>query len=153
MSNDTRKRFDWLRYVLHAAIVVGLVIAATKYLNGGQVLAAFGRFDYLFAPFLVALAATYLALMAWRFVWLMRPVSELPWGLPFRAYLAGQPITLLPGGVAARAGLMKQAGVSVSRSAGPVALSSILDQVVFVACSLVAALFFPAARVVALVLA
>ena len=142
----------WLKYVLHAAVLIGLGIAAYRYLNGGEVLEAFTNFNYIFAPFMLLLSAAYLALKGWRFVFLMAPVSDLPWGVTFRGYVAGQAATLLPGGVAARAGLMKQAGVPVSKSSAPVAFSSILDQVVFIVCSLLAALFFPGARTAALVL-
>ena len=142
----------WLKYALHVAVLVGLGIAAYRYLNGGEVLEAFASFNYLFVPFILALSAGYLALKGWRFVYLMAAVSNLPWGVTFRGYVAGQAATLVPGGVAARAGLMKQAGVPLSKSSAPVAFSSILDQAVFIVCSLVAALFFPAAQTAAFVL-
>lgn len=146
------KNFNWLKYLLHAAILIGLVVAGIKYLNGEEVLGALRRFNYTFAPFILALSAVYLGLKAWRFVFLMAPVSALPWGVTFRGYTAGQAATLIPGGVAARAGLMKQAGVPISKSSAPVAYSSILDQVVFIVSSLVAALFFPGARTAAFIL-
>jgi uncharacterized protein (TIRG00374 family) len=47
---------------------------------------------------------------------------------------------------------MRQVGVPVARSSAPVAISSALDQVVFILGSLVAALWFPYARMPALIL-
>ena len=142
----------YLKYLLHAFILGGLLLAAVRYLNGEEVVDALGRFNYSFAPAILALSALYLGLKAWRFVLLMAPVSSLPKGIAFRGYTAGQAATLMPGGVAARAGLMKQAGVPLSKSSAPVAYSSLLDQAVFILCSLIAALFFSAAQNVALVL-
>jgi uncharacterized protein (TIRG00374 family) len=95
---------------------------------------------------MLLLSVGYIALKAYRFVPLMRPVTNLPAGTLFRGYLAGTAATLLPGGVAARAGLMSQAGVPVAASSAPVAFSSILDQVVFVGGALIAALWYPPAR-------
>jgi uncharacterized protein (TIRG00374 family) len=57
----------------------------------------------------------------------------------------------VPGGVAARAGLMNQAGVSVTKSGMPVALSSILDQVAFIGSALLAAFWFESIRVPVLI--
>lgn len=149
---NEKKLLTWLKYLLHVVILAGVVIAAVRYLNGAEVLAALQRFDYRYAPFVLLLSALYLALKGWRFIELMRPMTQLAKNTLFRGYVAGQAATLVPGGVAARAGLMKQAGVPVSKSFAPVAYSSILDQVVFIGSSFVAALFFAAARPAALVL-
>jgi len=143
---------EYLKYVLHAAIIIGLIIAAAKYIHGEAVLRALKSYNYTFAPLLLGLPALYLSMKAWRFVQLMRPVSDLPAGVLFRGYVAGTAATLVPGGVAARAGLMKQAGVSVARSGVPVALSSILDQAVFIVAALLAAFWFEDIRVPALIL-
>ncbi len=132
--------------------MVGVGLAAARYLNGEEVLTALGNFDYVYAPFALLLTAAYLGLKSWRFVLLMRPLSSVAANPVFRGYAAGQAATLLPGGVAARAGLMRQLGIPVALSSAPVLFSSLLDQVVFIACSLVAALWFEAARTPALIL-
>lgn len=137
----------YLKYILHVAVLVGLVLAAVKYINGEEVLRALRSYNYAFAPALLALSALYLALKAWRFVLLMRPVSDAPGNLLFRGYVAGTAATLVPGGVAARAGLMNQAGISVAKSGMPVALSSILDQVGFIGSAFLAAFWFESIRV------
>ena len=137
---------NWLKYALHAAILVGVVVAAVKYLNGAEVMAALQSFKYVFAPFMLALSAGYLLLKAWRFVVLMRPFSDVDWKVVSKAFVAGQAATLLPGGIAARAGLMKQVDVPVAKSSVPVVFSSAMDQVVFIVGSLIAALWFEAAR-------
>ena len=142
----------YLKYVLHIVVIVGVIIAAVKYINGEEVLAALKSYNYAFAPALLALPALYLSMKAWRFVQLMRPVSDAPASVLFRGYVAGTAATLVPGGVAARAGLMEQAGVSLAKSGVPVALSSILDQVVFVGTALVAAFWFESVRIPALIL-
>lgn len=144
-------KISHLKYVLHAAVLVGLVVAGAKYLNGEELIEAVKKFDYSYAPIMLALSAGYLLLKSWRFVLLMRPVSDLPWGVVFKGFAAGQAATLLPGGVAARAGIMNQVGVSVATSSAPVAFSSGLDQVVFIVGSLVAALWFEDVRLAALI--
>lgn len=136
----------WLRYGLHAAIVAGVAIAAVKYLQGDAIGEALASFRYAFVPAILALALVYLGLKAWRFVLLAGPVGELPRGVVARAYLAGQAATLVPGGVAARAGLLHQAGMQVERSAGPVGVNSVLDATVLLALGALGAVWFPAAR-------
>jgi uncharacterized protein (TIRG00374 family) len=69
-----------------------------------------------------------------------------------KGYIAGQAVVLLPGGIAARAGLMGQAGGDVAKSGVPVIFASGLDQVVFITSSLVAALWFEEARLTILIL-
>jgi uncharacterized protein (TIRG00374 family) len=142
----------YLKYVLHVVVLIGLIIAAVKYINGEEVLQAIKSYNYAFAPALLTLPALYLSMKAWRFVQLMRPVSDLPGSVLFRGYMAGTAATLVPGGVAARAGLMQQAGVSLAKSGVPVALSSILDQVVFIGTALLAAFWFESVRIPALIL-
>jgi uncharacterized membrane protein YbhN (UPF0104 family) len=62
------------------------------------------------------------------------------------AFAAGQPATLLPGGVAARAVLLAEAGVPAAHSVVPILLGSLLDQLAFGSALAVAALFFETAR-------
>jgi uncharacterized protein (TIRG00374 family) len=142
----------YLKYILHVVVLVGLILAAMKYINGEEVLQALRSYNYSFAPVLLALSALYLALKAWRFIRLMRPVSDVSGNVLFRGYVAGTAATLVPGGVAARAGLMNQAGVSVAKSGMPVALSSILDQVAFIGSALFAAIWFENVRLPVLIL-
>lgn len=142
----------YLKYVLHVVVLVGLIVAAVKYINGEEVLTALKSYDYSYAPVLLALPTLYLSMKAWRFIYLMRPVSDVPSGVLFRGYVAGTAATLVPGGVAARAGLMQQAGVSLAKSGVPVALSSVLDQVVFIGTALLAAFWFESVRIPALIL-
>ncbi|HSL27891.1 MAG TPA: lysylphosphatidylglycerol synthase transmembrane domain-containing protein [Anaerolineales bacterium] len=143
---------NYLKYILHAAVIIGLILAAVKYINGEEVLRALRSYNYAFAPALLALSVLYLAMKAWRFVILMRPVSDVPGSVMFRGYVAGTAATLMPGGVAARAGLMNQAGISVAKSGMPVALSSILDQVAFIGSALVAAIWIESVRLPVLIL-
>ncbi len=145
-------RQDYLKYALHSAVLGGVLFAAIKYLNGEEVWAAIRAFDITFAPFILLLATAYLLLKAWRFVLMMAPFDDnLPWLVTFKAYVAGQAATLLPGGVAARAGLMKQVDVPVAQSSVPVLFSSAIDQAIFVVGALVAALWFEPARMPAFV--
>jgi uncharacterized protein (TIRG00374 family) len=144
---------EYLRYGLHLAILIGVAVAAVRYLNGEEVFNALRNFNYQLAPFILLISTAYLLIKAARFALLMEPFEEdLSWFVTFKAYVAGQAATLLPGGVAARAGLMKQVGVPVAESSVPVAFSSGIDQAVFIVSSLIAALWFEAARTPALII-
>ena len=136
----------YLKYGLHIAILGGLIIAGFKYLSGEEVLNAVRSFDYSYAPFMLALSLLYVLLKGWRFVVLTQPYTDLPWSVILRAYIAGQAATLLPGGVAARAGLLNQADVPVSKGSVPVIFSSTFDQVVLISGALIAALWFEQGR-------
>ncbi|HRV93553.1 MAG TPA: lysylphosphatidylglycerol synthase transmembrane domain-containing protein [Anaerolineae bacterium] len=136
----------YLKYGLHVAILGGLIVAGFKYLSGEEILAALGSFDYRYTPLLLALSVAYVLVKGWRFIILTQPYTDLPWGVIMRAYVAGQAATLLPGGVAARAGLLNQADVPVSKGSVPVAFSSGMDQVVLISGALIAALWFEQGR-------
>lgn len=140
------KKRSYLKYVFHAIIITGVIIAGVKYLNGDEVTRAFYTFNYWYAPLILSLSLGYFLLKGWRFVVLMRPVSDLPWLTIMKGYLAGQAVALLPGGMAARAGLMEQAGEDVGKSSVPVAFNSLLDQCFLILGALVAALWFEEVR-------
>ena len=137
---------NYLKYGLHAAVLVGLVIAGFKYLNGDDIWTAIRSFNYVYMPFILLLATLYFVLKAWRFYILLTPFAEVKRGPVMRAYAAGQAMTLVPGGIAARVGLLKQAEVPVEDSSVPVAFSSLADQAVFIVGALIAAIFFEPAR-------
>jgi uncharacterized protein (TIRG00374 family) len=135
-----------LKYLLHVAVLIGLVIAGFRYLNGAEVWNALTRFSYGYLPFILGLSAVYMLLKAWRFYILLEPFSDAQVGTVMRAYAAGQAATLLPGGIAARAGILQQADVPLEESSVPVAFSSIYDQIVFISAALIAAIFYAPAR-------
>jgi uncharacterized protein (TIRG00374 family) len=150
-SKQKSSSSKWLHWVLSILILAGLSIAAFKYLNAQEVAEAFARFNWAYAAPILVLSALYLLFKALRFVVLCRPITDLPAGLLTRAYLAGQPATFVPGGVAVRAALLAQAGLPAGRTGGPIIYSSILDQLMFLLATLLAALWFPGARQVALI--
>lgn len=136
-----------LKYVLHLAILVGLIVAGMKYLSGQEVLEALKTFDYRFAPFMLALALTYLALKTWRFLLLTRPVvRNLSGWVLAKLYIAGEAAAYLPGGVAARAGMMNQLDVPLGKGSVPVLFNSLLDQVVLITGAMIVALWFERSR-------
>ena len=142
-----------LKYGLHLAILAGVAYAAVKYLNGEELLHALQSFHYGYAPFILLFSTSSLLLKAWRFVVLMKPFATgVPGQVTLKAYIAGQAVTLLPGGIVARAGLMKQVNIPVAKSGVPIAFSSIFDQSLFILGSLGAALWFEAAQLPALIL-
>jgi uncharacterized protein (TIRG00374 family) len=132
-------------------MLIGLGIAAWKYLNAEEIGNAIGRFNWSYTAPILVLSALYLLFKAIRFVVLARPLTDLPAALIMRAYAAGQPATFAPGGVAVRAALLAQAGLPPGRSGGPIIYSSLLDQLMFLLATLLAALWFPGARKVALI--
>lgn len=143
---------NWLKYGLNLAVLVGIAIAAVQYLNGQEVVSALREFQYVYAPFILALSALYLALKAWRFHVFLAPFASTDRSTVMRAYAAGQPATLIPGGIAARVGLLDQAEVEVEDSTVAVTFSSVLDQAVFLAAAIAAAVFFAPARLPAAIL-
>jgi uncharacterized protein (TIRG00374 family) len=140
-----------LKYLLHAAILVGLIVAGVRYLNSDKVLEALRSFDPFFGLLVLIVPAVQLALKSWRFEVFLRPFGVRNRSTVMRAYAAGQPATLLPGGIAARIGLLRQAHVPVATSAAAVLFSSLFDQAVFILGLFVTALWFPAARSAALI--
>jgi uncharacterized protein (TIRG00374 family) len=143
----------YLKYILHAVILVGVGLAALKYLNGREILEALRNFQYGYAPFILLLSVFYIVIKGIRFVVLIRPVSDVPWDTLVQGYIAGTAATLVPVGTAARAGLMKQVGIPVSKSSAPVIFSSILDQAAFAIGALFAALWFKPVRDLVLIVA
>lgn len=137
----------YLKYGLHLAIFIGLIWAIVKYVNGQEVLQTLRDFNLIYLPWMLLLALAYFLLKALRFVLLMSPFTDnVSNRIIFKGYIAGQPATLLPGGVAARAGLMKQAGIPLAQSSVPIAFDSLWDQAFFFLGGLLAAWWFPGAR-------
>lgn len=142
-----------LRIVLQVLILLSLGIAAVEFLSGEQLLNALRSTDFQWVPFILLIVTAHLLLKAWRFVIFLEPFTDsVPWFVIVKAYVAGQAATLVPGSVAARAGLMKQVGVPIAQSSAPVAFANGLDQLAFVAGLLVAAFWFEALRTPALML-
>lgn len=144
------KKSGLFQLILTGVVVLGVAYGGYRYLSGREVLDALRTFNYRYAGPVLALSTLYLILKGWRFVVMLRPLCDLRAGTVFRAYVSGEGATLLPGGVTARLGLFKQAGVPVSTTTAPLILSSLLDQVVFLLGALIAAVWFPEARGVAL---
>lgn len=140
------KKNSPFQYVLHAAVVVGMVVAGTKYINGDEFTRAIKQFNWLYAPFIMSLSLMYVGVKAWRFAYMLRELADTSRSMVMRSYFAAQACTLLPGGIAARAAILEQAGVPVTKSAAAIAISSMSDQIVLIGCSIVAALWFPSAR-------
>jgi len=140
------KKSGAFQTVLTVVTLLGVGVGAYKYLSGEEVLEALGRFEKGYVLPILALSTLYLGLQAWRLVPLLRPLIDLPSGTVFRAYLAGTGATLLPGGVAVRLGLLKQAGAPVSVTTAPLIVVSLLDQAAFLFGGLLAAIWTPQAR-------
>ncbi len=135
-----------LQYVLHAAVIGGVIWAGFKTINGNELQKALDNFTWWVMPIVCLLGLASMMVKAWRFATLLDQVHDLPRSIAMKAYVAGQSMTLLPGGIAARSGLLQQVGVKVEESSPAVALSSISDQFGFVLCASVAAMWFESAR-------
>ncbi|MCB0110942.1 MAG: flippase-like domain-containing protein [Caldilineaceae bacterium] len=149
MEKQQIKRY--LQVGLPVLMVVALILGAIKYVNGREVLNALQQFNYSYSIPILMLSMLYLIVISWRFVVLLRALTAVRWHVPFKSFIASQPGLLIPGGLALRASLLNQAGVPVGRGSVPVLLSSLLDQVAFLAIAMVAALWFPPARTPVLV--
>lgn len=144
----SKKIKRYLQLGLPVLILIALGIGIKKYVNGDDVVDALQRFDYRYAAPILLLSGLYLLIVAQRFVMLLRALTEnVNWHVPFKSFIASQPGLLIPGGLALRASLLHQAGVGIGRGSVPVLLSSMLDQVAFFGISLVAALWYPPARI------
>jgi uncharacterized protein (TIRG00374 family) len=141
-----KKNLKWLQYVLHAAVLGGLVYAGMKYIDGARFTDALSRFDWYYAPIICLLGLASVLVKGWRFTRMMRELENASRSMLLRVYLAGQACTLLPGGGAARVGMLKQAGIPAAETAAPLAMSSLTDQAMFILCALLAALWFESAR-------
>lgn len=140
------------RTILSVATLVGLIVAGYKYLDWNQMVQAWNKFTWSALIWLLLLAAGYLIFKAWRFVILTEPIRDTPGGTVFRGYAASQAASLLPGGFAARAVLLTEAGIPVERSVGPVLANSGFDQFVLLLSALVMAYWYPQLRVPAMIL-
>lgn len=147
------KRMQWVKVGLHVAVVVGLGVAAAKYVNGESLLQAAQQFSYPLLSLMSLLVVTYFLMKAWRFVILLTPFArDLASKVIFKAYISGQAATLVPGGIAARAGLLHQVGVPVADSSVPIAMHSFWDFIMFTAGAVLAALWFESVRLPVLAL-
>lgn len=141
------KKTGWLKYAVHALVLAGLLVAGMKYVDGDAMENALARFRWGYAPAILLLSVGYVLAKGERFVALLRRLAPnvSRWTI-LKGYVAGQAVTVLPGGAAARAAMLEQAGVPIEQSTAVVALSSLSDQAMFLVCALVSALFFDAAR-------
>lgn len=144
-----------LKYSLHVAVILGVIWAATKTINGDDFARALHNFNWWLAPLVGLLGLASVTIKGWRFAGLLKQVCDLPTATSVKAYVAGQSMTLLPGGIAARAGLLQQVDVPVEKSSPAITLSSVTDQIGFLLCGIVASFWFEPARkpVLALIVA
>jgi uncharacterized protein (TIRG00374 family) len=132
--------------VWHILVLGGLIFAATKYIDGKEAWRAFRAFNWIYAIPVLLLTVSYLLVKGWRFVRVLDQLQDIDRWVVMRGYIAAQAATLLPGGLAARAGILEQAGVPVAKSAAAIAHSSLSDQAMLISCSLLSALWFETAR-------
>jgi uncharacterized protein (TIRG00374 family) len=136
----------WLRWALHAAIVIGLIVAAIRYLDTEELLEAFGRFEWLYAIPIVFLGLLHVAVKGWRFITLINKFDELDRWVGMKAFMAGQAAVLVPAGTTARAGMMKEIGISSSKTGGMIIVLALMDHLVYVLMTLYGAYFWEPAR-------
>ena len=139
------------KYGFYALVLVGLGVAARRYLSGEAFLRALGAFNWTLAPSILALTVVYVLLKGWRFKIFLAPLSELGRWTILRVYLAGQAATLLPAGGAARVAVLGEVGVPLPKAGAAVLFASLTDQLVLIAGVVLCALWFEEARGPALI--
>ena len=139
-----------VKYALAVLTVVGLGVACWKYLDPEALRKAWARMDWGAWGLLMILPLLYLALKSLRFYYLQSPLTRVSGFHIWHGYGASQAASLLPGGVAMRAATMNQLGISPERSAGPILLNSLSDQLCLLAMGLAACFFYPELRMPAL---
>lgn len=142
-----RKKKKWLPYALHAAVLGGMAYAGMKYVDGEALTKALRGFQWWYAPLICLCTLIYVFIKGWRFAGMMREVvPDVSRGTLMRAWFAGQAATLLPGGTAARAGMLAEVGVAPEKTAAPLLLSAWSDHALFLVCAVTGALFIPSVR-------
>ena len=141
---------DHWRWALNGAVAIGLFIAGKKYLSGDQFWDAIRHFNWIYAPLILGLTLAYLAIRGARFGVPLHFLSGLDRMTAGVCSVAGEGAALMPGGVMTYLAMLKGVGVKVGKSGASVAWISILDQGLFVTLSVIAALWIPVARSVAL---
>ena len=137
---------DHWRWALNGAVLVGLVLAGTKYLSGGAFWDAIAHFRWIYAAPILGLMLAYLAIRGLRFGVALHHLSGLDRLTAGICSVAGEGAAQMPGGVVSYLAMLKEVGVKVGRSGASVAWISVLDQGLFVSLSLIAALWVPFAR-------
>lgn len=138
--------------VLSVLTLVGLVVAAGKYLEPEALERAWDEFSWHYIALLLALPVAYLYFKAKRFSLLLSTTHDSSKRAVEVGYAASQAASLLPGGVAFRSATMTELGVPVEKSMGPVLLNSAMDQFVLLVAGIIAAYWYPQLRFSALVL-
>ncbi len=137
---------DHWRWLINGAVLLGLLLAGTKYLSGGQFWSAIGHFRWGYAPPILGLMLLYLAIRGLRFGVALHFLSGLDRLTAGICSVAGEGAALMPGGVMTYLAMFRQVGVKVGRSGASLAWVTFLDQGLFVSLSLLAALWLPVAR-------
>jgi uncharacterized protein (TIRG00374 family) len=135
-----------LSIIFNGLVLLALVWAAFKYLRPEAVGDALERIDLTFLPVLLLLALLYIALKTWRFALCVGAIADLPFWRVAQSFLASQPLTLLPGGIAGRTLFLHQAGAPLGTAIVPTVMMSVLDQTVFILALFAAAFSFEGAR-------
>ena len=137
---------DHWRWALNGAVLIGLLIAGTKYLSGGQFWEAIAHFRWIYALPILGFMLLYLAIRGARFGVPLHHLSGLDRMTAGICSVAGEGAALMPGGVMTYLAMLKEVGVKVGRSGASVAWISLLDQSLFISMSVIAALWIPMAR-------
>jgi uncharacterized protein (TIRG00374 family) len=141
----------WLQFALMLGILVFLGFGAAKFLNGREIWNALDRFRWEYAPLILGASLLYLVFSTWRFRTLMAPLSNVPGWAIARGYLGAQPASMIPGGVALRAAIFTRLGVPAACSSAAILSASLLDQLLMIVVTCIAALWFRQVREAAMV--
>ncbi|MCA9775565.1 MAG: flippase-like domain-containing protein, partial [Candidatus Eremiobacteraeota bacterium] len=140
------KNSNFLRGLLGALTLVGLVVACYKYLDVHAMWQAWERFSWSTWGLFLVLPIFYLGFKAYRFYQLLEPISDAYRSAVMTGYASSQAASLLPGGVAMRAAMMHRLGVPVEKSSGPVLANSAADQFLLLTVGLVLCYYYQELR-------
>lgn len=143
---------DNLTRVLSVLTLVGLGVAAYKYLEPEALERAWDEFSWHYIAVFLTLPVAYLLFKAKRFSLLLSTTHDSSKRAVEVGYAASQAASLLPGGVTFRSATMTELGVPVEKSLGPVLLNSAMDQFVLLMAGIIAAYWYPQLRFSAMVL-
>ncbi len=145
-------RFTILKIILSAVFLVVLGFIISRSIDVNVIKKELYDFPKLALILLLCISASMSLLKAWRFLILLQGVKvKISFWESLKSYVAGQAITPIPGGEAARGVfLKKEAGVGFNKSSGPIISQAFLELFSAAFLMLVGSFFFKILRVPAI---
>ncbi len=150
------KRFGMpvIKLILSLALMILLGFIVSKAVDPQKALRGVVEFPKKILILLLLISLSISLIKTWRFFILLKDLNlDISFIQLFRAYVAGQAITPLPGGEAAR-GLFikKEAGLSLQKTSGPIISQAYLELISATILMVIGSLFFKVVRIPSIII-